>query len=126
MKKKFVKPFVFICLSFVIATIAVASVVLRPPSPPRNVQVNNLTTNSCSITYKEPANDGGTPVICYEIECMNLDSGKWVSKGVSTILNHEINGLLPGSTILIRVSALNKIGRSEPAMVERPVEIPNQ
>ena len=57
---------------------------------------------------------------------MRLDSGfgKWVSKGVSTTLNHEINGLQPGSTILIRVSALNKIGKSEPVMFEKSVNIP--
>ena len=126
MKKTFLKPFVFICLSLVIATIAVASVVLDPPSPPRMVKVSNLTNNSCTITYLEPEDDGGTPIICYEIECMRLDSGfgKWVSKGVSTTLNHEINGLQPGSTILIRVSALNKIGKSEPVMFEKSVNIP--
>ena len=126
MKKTFLKPFVFICLSLVIATIAVASVVLDPPSPPRMVQVSDKTPNSCIVTYQKPGNDGGTPIISYDIECMCLDggSGKWESKGVSTTLEHEINGLQPGSTILVRVSASNKVGKSEPTMLEKPVAIP--
>ena len=36
------KAFVFICLSLIIATIAVASVVLNPPSPPRNLKVEKI------------------------------------------------------------------------------------
>lgn len=125
MKKTFLKPFVFICLSLVIATIAVASVVLDPPSPPRDVRVNDITTNSCTVTYDAPLSDGGTPIISYDIECMRVDggSGEWESKGVSTTLKHEINGLQPGSKILVRVKASNKVGKSAPAMVKEPVDI---
>lgn len=113
MKKTFLKPFVFICLSLVIATIAVANVVLNPPSPPQHPNVNLKTATLCEITYKAPIDDGGSPIVSYEIESFNFDTAKWTSRGSSTTLSHEVS--MPKYTkTKFRISALNSVGRSHP------------
>lgn len=120
------KAFVFICLSLIIATIAVASVVLNPPSPPRNLKVEKIASTSCTISYQAPEDDGGTPILSYEIECFDNNSFRWKSKGVSHGLTHDIVGMTPGSQALIRVTASNRVGKSAPIVTEKEITFPRE
>lgn len=121
--KKFLKPFLFICLGLVITTIVFANVRIAAerPSPPRNLNVDCVTANSCTISYKAPLHDGGSPIISYKIECKEHDSNVWVNKGVSAGLSHDIINMRKGTRALIRVTASNSVGESDP--VETKEEI---
>ncbi len=116
MKKTFLKPCLLICLGLVVTTIAVASVrAFGPPTPPREPKVDNVTANSCIVSYLAPESDGGTPIKLYEIECQEHGSKTWTSKGGTHDLSHEITGMRKGSTVKFRIAAINGVGRSIPA-----------
>lgn len=126
MKKTFLKPCLLICLGLVITTIVFASVVLDRPSPPINLKVENITTNSCLVSYQAPKDDGGTPIISYEIECFDNISFTWRSKGASKGLSHKVIGMTPGSQALIRVTASNEVGKSDPVVTEKEIIFPKK
>lgn len=112
--KKFLKPFLFICLGLVITTIVFASIVLERPSPPREPNVNDITATSCKISYKAPLSDGGSPIITYIIECRYEDSPKWINKGGSKELEHTVINMRENSTARFRIKAINSVGESDP------------
>lgn len=121
MKKTFLKPCLLICLVLVITTIAVASVsAFYPPSPPREPKANLKTATSCEITYKAPISDGGCPIINYEIESFDFDTGIWTSRGSSTTLSHEVS-MSKKTQTKFRISALNSVGRSEPVETNKVI-----
>lgn len=115
--KNFLKPFLFICLGLVITTIVFASVRIaaRNPGPPEFPKVDNITDNSCRISYKAPSDNGGSPIVLYEIECKEKDSNTWVSKGGTADLSHYVDKMRKGTKAIFRVSAINGVGRSAPA-----------
>lgn len=115
MKKTFLKPCLLICLGLVVTTIAVARVVLNRPSPPRFPKVENITANSCKVSYQAPSDNGGSPIVFYEIECRELDSKTWTSKGGTHELSHEVTDMRKGSKVIFRIAAINSVGRSAPA-----------
>ncbi len=39
-----------------------------PPGPPRNLQIENLTKTSCTLTWEKPSFDGGSKILGYFIE----------------------------------------------------------
>lgn len=116
MKKACMKPFFFFCLGLAITSITVASVriALERPSPPRNLTVSSVTATTCVVSYQAPVDDGGTPIISYEIESYDDFSSIWISRGVSTGLSHEVINMKKGSLAKFRITASNKVGKSNP------------
>ena len=112
--KKFLKPFLFICLGLVITTIVFASTASRP-SPPRLPKIDATTDHSCTISYQAPKDDGGSRIVSYEIECTEHNSNICISKGGTTELSHYVDNMTKGAKVTFRVSAINGVGRSEPA-----------
>lgn len=52
------------------------------PSKPRGpLEVSNVHDTGCKLKWKEPEDDGGMPIKEYEIEKMDLATGKWVRAG---------------------------------------------
>lgn len=90
------------------------------PSPPREPNVDLKTATSCVITYKAPTNDGGSPIINYEIESFDFDTGIWTSRGSSTTLSHEVS-MSKKTRTKFRISALNSVGRSEPVETDEVI-----
>ena len=39
-----------------------------PPGPPRNLQIENLTKTSCTLVWEKPSFDGGSKIIGYFVE----------------------------------------------------------
>ena len=39
-----------------------------PPGPPRNLQIEDLTKNSCKLVWEKPSFDGGSKIIGYFVE----------------------------------------------------------
>lgn len=102
--------------------------VLGKPEPPGGpLVVSDVTAEKAKVSFKKPEDDGGSPIREYEIEKMDMDTGKWVRCGripgdkPGDKLDFEVTGLNPGSEYKFRVTAVNDEGDSEPLVSDRPI-----
>lgn len=89
--------------------------VLDRPSPPKGpLDISKITRDGCHITWRVPDDDGGSPILHYIIEKMDLSRGTWSDAGMSTHPVHDVVRLVHRKEYLFRVKAVNAIGESEP------------
>ena len=96
---------------------AVEITVLGKPSEPKGpLVVDNVFAEGCELSWKKPADDGGTPIEEYLIEKMDVETGRWVKcKHVGPgETSAKIDGLIEGKRYKFRVKAINKEGESDP------------
>uniref|UniRef100_A0A674F349 Titin n=1 Tax=Salmo trutta TaxID=8032 RepID=A0A674F349_SALTR len=94
------------------------------PMPPRNVRVTDLTKNSVSLAWEKPAHDGGSKVMCYNVEVQGKDdkgTQKWNTSCTVKILETTIANLVAGDAYSFRVIAINEKGKSVPKELGLPV-----
>jgi len=88
------------------------------PSAPLDIQVDDVTRDSCTVTWFPPASDGGTPVVGYHVEqrLISMPTTTWVHVG-STIVgtSFRVLGLLDGQTYQFRVTAETRAGLDDPS-----------
>lgn len=53
----------------------------RPTKPKGPLDVSNVHDTGCRLKWEKPEDDGGMPIKEYEIEKMDLATGKWVRCG---------------------------------------------
>lgn len=85
-----------------------------------NPSVTDTTHSTISLTWAAPANDGGSPVIGYLVECKRTDTTDWIRCNVPRNLqetNYIIQNLIHKAEYQCRITAVNKVGFSEPAEV---------
>ncbi len=96
------------------------------PSPPRNVTVEDVFSDSCVLRWKTPDSDGGAPVTGYVLEKTDADrkGAKWTRVGemADEELSMKVEGLEAGRKYKFRVRAVNRIGQSDPAGPPEAVE----
>ena len=94
-----------------------------PPTPPRNLRVTEVYKDFISLAWDTPEADGGEPIRGYNIE-KSLGGGMFVSVAQvpADELEYKVCKLYEGSEYLFRVSAQNKIGTSNPTVLEKPVK----
>lgn len=96
------------------------TVLSKPGSPEGPLEVTDVTKKSCKLKWKKPEDDGGCPVTEYEVEKMDLATGKWMrvckvpAKDSLKEPEVDITNLEPGKEYKFRVTAVNKEGDSEP------------
>ena len=97
---------------------------IAKPKPPRNVHANEIYSDSCVLHWKPPEDDGGTPITNYIIEVDDKDDrgSKWTHYAdVSPEeVAKKIDGLKKGHKYKVRVTAVNKMGKSEPTEIAEP------
>lgn len=95
---------------------------IAPPSVPQNLCVIEVSKDYALLSWEPPKYDGGEKISGYEIE-KSLDGMVFVSAGFvdSTVLRHKLMRLKEGAEYVFRVSAENKIGLGDPAILEKPV-----
>ncbi len=121
-KGNIVKSFLFVCSGLAIATIAFASTrVFGPPSAPGRPEAVDIWADRCTLNYRAPLSDGGSPITGFLIEGRNIANGRWVPKGISKYLTHTLVGFVENSTHEFRVSAQNAAGLGKPSGVSNPV-----
>lgn len=94
-----------------------------PPGPIANPSVTDTTKSTISLTWTTPANDGGSPIIGYLVECKRTNTTDWIRCNVPRNLqetNYVIQNLIDKAEYQCRVTAVNKVGFSE------PVEVPGK
>jgi titin len=88
------------------------STATEPPGPPSAPEPSDITKESCTLTWKEPEENGGTPVTGYFIERCTAESSRWlrITKESVEALTYDCKDLVEGTNYKFRVVAVNKMG----------------
>lgn len=109
--------------------------VLSAPGKPKGpLKVSDVTKNGCKVKWQKPEDDGGKPVTAYQVEKLDLATGRWVPVGRTSGDDTELDvkGLQEGHEYQFRVKAINEEGESEPLDTEgtiiakNPYEVPGK
>lgn len=95
--------------------------VLDKPLAPEGVEASDVQATSCKLTVKPPKDDGGSPIISYNFEKLNPETGRWVPVGKSTKPEFEVTGLQPNTPYKFRATCTNSQGDSEPCETAKDV-----
>ncbi|CDW52538.1 protein unc g; protein unc f; protein unc d; prot ein unc b; protein unc a [Trichuris trichiura] len=97
-------------------------VVLDVPSNPEGpLKVKDMTKSNCNLEWKPPLDDGGSPIMHYVVEKMDLTRGTWQEVGEFPTCQAKVPRLTPGKEYKFRVKAVNAQGESRPLTTEIPV-----
>ena len=97
---------------------------LDVPSPPTEASVSEVFSSSCLLAWKEPLDNGGSPITHYIIERKEAESrDKWQEVGETTadIMKLKCDQLVEKKKYRFRVRAANKVGTSEPCELKDSV-----
>ena len=85
------------------------------PNAPTGLQVSNTTKSGFQLNWTTPALDGGASITDFSVELSRNNGATWVSAklGASTSQQLTVSGAAPGTTYLVRVAAMNRVGSSE-------------
>lgn len=98
----------------------------RPSAPQPPLDVSGVHKEGCHLTWRVPLDDGGSPILHYIIEKMDLSRGTWSDAGMSTHLLHDVTRLVFNKEYLFRVKAVNAIGESEPLEASKSIVAKNE
>jgi len=93
------------------------------PKPPRDISVDDIDSNSCTVTYPPPLFEGLSPVIGYILQFKTPDTQSWLSlnKRPITGTSVRVGQLHPGITYQFRVAAVNAHGVGKYSRSSTPV-----
>lgn len=88
-----------------------------PPGPPQNVEVEEITNKSCTLKWKPPKSDGGSPVTGYYVESQHGYTSRWskVNKTPVRQCRLEFKDIIESNEYTFRVVAENEAGIGEPS-----------
>lgn len=103
-----------------------ATVLDKPNPPEAPLNITNITKEGCHLSWLPPKDDGGSPILHYVIEKMDLSRGTWTDAGMSTTTAHDVSRLIHRKEYLFRVKAVNAIGESEPLEAPKSIIAKNE
>ncbi|XP_010121152.1 PREDICTED: obscurin [Chlamydotis macqueenii] len=98
--------------------------VIAHPDPPEEPEVLSKNSHSVTLSWYKPLSDGGCDILGYNVE-RKIPGVGWQSCSKSIIQNTEfmVDNLTPGEPYRFRVSAINKVGASEPVHFPQMVQL---
>ena len=91
----------------------------HPGKPSGPLEILNLDAESCTLSWKPPADDGGNEIINYIVEKKEVGTNKWIKVTPHCLDNScPVKGLEEGKEYEFRVAAENLHGTSEPLCAE--------
>ncbi|WKY05591.1 hypothetical protein Q1695_006081 [Nippostrongylus brasiliensis] len=105
--------------------VANLTVLDRPTKPNGPLEVSDVFEDNCNLAWKPPDDDGGEPIEYYEVEKLDVDSGRWVPCAKVKDTKAHIDGLKKGQSYQFRVKAVNKEGASDPLTTEKETKAKN-
>ena len=99
--------------------------IMDKPTPPQSVRVTDVYQDNCVVHWSPPADDGGTPIKKYIVECMDTTTGNGTWSPVASTDDGgtrkiRVDHLTPMHKYRFRVVAVNKIGPSDPGEMKGP------
>lgn len=83
------------------------------PDPPRFPLIENISTESLSLSWKAPVWDGGSQITSYLVEKREHPMSSWIRVGNTRLTSMAVTGLTPGKEYEFRIYADNVYGRSD-------------
>ena len=84
-----------------------------------------MTASTGALAWKEPEDDGGSPITGYVIEFREASRSTWNSAGTSETLEFTAEKLVEGKEYMFRVAAKNDQGVSDFVEIPEPVVAKN-
>lgn len=94
------------------------------PDPPEEPEVLSKSSRSVTLCWHKPLSDGGCDILGYNVE-RKIPGVGWqsCSEGITHNTEFTVDGLTPGEPYRFRVSAVNKVGASEPLHFPQVVQL---
>jgi Ca2+-binding RTX toxin-like protein len=91
-----------------------ATTTVSVPAPPTSLAVRSITGTGAALSWKAPTDSGGSPIYDYQIEITRSGTDNWVliDHPESLAKLYNLNGLTPGVSYDVRLSAVNAAGYS--------------
>ncbi|KRF85677.1 uncharacterized protein Dvir_GJ19688, isoform B [Drosophila virilis] len=89
-------------------------VIATLPDAPDSPEVSATSATEILLRWKQPRDDGHSPVLCYSLQYKMLSSDTWTT--VADNIDHEfylLHELVPNTSYQIRLASKNRIGWSE-------------
>lgn len=103
------------CLIFLLST--------DKPTPPRDLVVSEVTSESAYLTWKVPEDNGGAVISHYVVEKKDVAAEQWVPvSAANKKLSLMAMYLMEGIQYLFRVAAENQFGRSDYVVTKTPIK----
>lgn len=97
--------------------------VVDVPGRPKDLEVTDVTPETCSLSWKPPADDGGSPITNYILEKQDQANKQWIRCSAFIRSGHfEVFGLEPNHLYHFRVKAENQYGVGEPVQTDSPIK----
>ncbi|XP_063779614.1 myomesin-1 isoform X1 [Pseudophryne corroboree] len=93
------------------------------PAAPLDVESLDANKDYVIISWKQPAVDGGSPILGYFIDRCEVGTSHWTQCNDTPVkfARFPVTGLIEGRSYIFRVRAINKTGISRPSRVSEPV-----
>ncbi|XP_028921933.1 myomesin-1 isoform X2 [Ornithorhynchus anatinus] len=93
------------------------------PAAPLDVVCLDSNKDYIIISWKQPAVDGGSPILGYFIDKCEVGTSTWSQCNDTPVkfARFPVTGLIEGRSYIFRVRAVNKTGISRPSRVSEPV-----
>ena len=97
-------------------------VVDRPGPPQKPIDAYDITPETCTLSWRQPSDDGGSNITNYIVEKYDVSGGFW-TKACSFVrgLHYEVIGLEPNKKYSFRIRAENQYGLSDPTEIDEPI-----
>lgn len=97
----------------------------KPGKPEGPLKISDVHKEGCSLRWNPPQDDGGCPIEYYQVEKMDMDTGRWVPAGRAKEPKIDLDNLEPGQEYKFRVAAVNSEGESVPLEAEQTIVAKN-
>ncbi|XP_061026448.1 myomesin-1 [Eubalaena glacialis] len=93
------------------------------PASPLDVVSLDANKDYITISWKQPAVDGGSPILGYFIDMCEVGTDSWSQCNDTPVkfARFPVTGLIEGRSYIFRVRAVNKTGIGLPSRVSEPV-----
>ncbi|XP_053324051.1 myomesin-1 isoform X2 [Spea bombifrons] len=97
--------------------------VTNAPAAPLDVECLDANKDYVIISWKQPAVDGGSPILGYFIDRCEVGTSHWTQCNDTPVkfARFPVTGLIEGRSYIFRVRAVNKSGISRPSRVSEAV-----